>query len=57
MSSQAEARRLAAVVLDERPRLDVLVNNVGGFWVSRHVTADGLERTLAVNRRVRPGAD
>ena len=49
MSSQAEVRRLAAVVLDAYPRLDVLVNNVGGFWASRHLTADGLERTFAVN--------
>ena len=49
MSSQAEVRRLAAAVLDAYPRLDVLVNNVGGFWEHRHVTADGLERTFAVN--------
>jgi retinol dehydrogenase 14 len=27
----------------------VLVNNVGGFWAHRHVTADGLERTFALN--------
>src|SRR5205085_10740751 len=32
MSSQAEVRQLAAAVLDAYPRLDVLVNNVGGFW-------------------------
>jgi hypothetical protein len=25
------------------PRLDVLVNDVGGFWAMRRVTADGLE--------------
>jgi NAD(P)-dependent dehydrogenase (short-subunit alcohol dehydrogenase family) len=25
------------------------VNNVGGYWRSRHVTADGLERTFALN--------
>jgi retinol dehydrogenase-14 len=36
-------------VLEAYPRLDVLVNNVGGFWEHRHVTADGLERTFAVN--------
>jgi NAD(P)-dependent dehydrogenase (short-subunit alcohol dehydrogenase family) len=48
-SSQAHVRRLAAEVLDAYPRLDVLVNNVGGFWGSRHVTADGLEHTFAVN--------
>lgn len=49
LSSQAEVRRLAAEVLDAYPRLDVLVNNVGGFWASRHVTTDGLEHTFAVN--------
>ena len=30
-------------------RIDVLVNNVGGYWSTRHVTADGLERTFALN--------
>jgi NAD(P)-dependent dehydrogenase (short-subunit alcohol dehydrogenase family) len=49
MSAQAEVRRLAARVLDTYPRLDGLVNNVGGFWAHRHVTADGLERTFALN--------
>ena len=49
MSAQAEVRRLAAEVLDAYPRLDVLVNNVGGFWQHRHVTADSLEHTFAVN--------
>jgi len=49
LSSQAEVRRLAAEVLDAHPRLDVLINNVGGFWATRHTTADGLEHTFAVN--------
>jgi len=49
MTAQAEVRRLASEVLAALPRLDVLVNNVGGFWNSRHVTADGLERTFALN--------
>ena len=49
MSVQAGVRSLAAQVLDTYPRLDVLVNNVGGFWAHRHVTADGLERTFALN--------
>jgi NAD(P)-dependent dehydrogenase (short-subunit alcohol dehydrogenase family) len=49
MSSQAEVRRLAREVLSAYPRLDVLVNNVGGSWDTRHVTADGLERTFALN--------
>ena len=49
MSAQAEVRRLAAQVAGTYPRLDVLVNNVGGFWAHRHVTADGLEYTFALN--------
>jgi retinol dehydrogenase 14 len=49
MSSQTEVRRLAVAVLDTYPRLDVLINNVGGFWAHRHLTADGLEQTFAVN--------
>jgi retinol dehydrogenase 14 len=49
LSSQTEVRRLAAEVLDAYPRLDVLVNNVGGHWAHRHVTADGLEHTFALN--------
>jgi retinol dehydrogenase 14 len=49
LSSQAEVRWLAAEVLDAYPRLDVLVNNVGGSWAHRHVTADGLEHTFALN--------
>ncbi len=49
LSSLAEVRRLAAEVLDAYPRLDVLVNNAAGRWATRHTTADGLERTLAVN--------
>jgi retinol dehydrogenase-14 len=49
LSSQAQVRRLAREVLDGLPQIDVLVNNAGGYWDSRHVTVDGLERTFAVN--------
>jgi retinol dehydrogenase 14 len=49
MSSQAQVRQLAGEVLQTYPRLDVLINNVGGFWATRRVTADGLEHTFAVN--------
>ncbi|HET9646908.1 MAG TPA: SDR family oxidoreductase [Microlunatus sp.] len=49
LSSQAEVRRLAEEVHQTLPRIDVLVNNVGGYWNTRHVTADGLERTFALN--------
>jgi retinol dehydrogenase-14 len=49
LSVQAEVRRLAAEVLERLGRIHVLVNNVGGFWNTRHVTAEGLERTFALN--------
>jgi retinol dehydrogenase-14 len=49
LSSQAEVRRLAGEVLQRLSRIDVLVNNAGGYWNTRHVTADGLERTFALN--------
>jgi retinol dehydrogenase 14 len=49
LSAQREVRRLAEQVGVAYPRLDVLVNNVGGYWATRHVTEDGLERTFAVN--------
>ncbi|WP_207783993.1 SDR family NAD(P)-dependent oxidoreductase [Micromonospora globispora] len=49
LSSQAEVRGLARAVLAAYPRLDVLINNVGGYWAHRHVTADGLEHTFALN--------
>ncbi len=49
LSSQAEVRRLAAEALERLPHIDVLVNNVGGHWNTRHLTVDGIERTFAVN--------
>jgi retinol dehydrogenase-14 len=49
LSAQSEVRRLADEVLQRLPRLHVLVNNVGGYWNTRHVTADGLEHTFALN--------
>jgi retinol dehydrogenase 14 len=49
LSSQSQVRRLAGEVLGRCSRIDVLVNNVGGYYNTRHVTADGLERTFAVN--------
>jgi NAD(P)-dependent dehydrogenase (short-subunit alcohol dehydrogenase family) len=49
LSSQSEVRRLAGEVLQRLSGIDVLVNNAGGYWNSRHVSADGLEHTFAVN--------
>jgi retinol dehydrogenase 14 len=49
LSSQSEVRRLADDVLQSLDRIDVLLNNAGGYWNTRHITADELERTFAVN--------
>lgn len=49
LSVQAEVRRLAGEVLQCLSRIDVLVNNAGGYWNTRHVTADGIECTFALN--------
>src|SRR3954465_10455221 len=49
LSGHSEVRRLADEVLQHLPRIHALVNNVGGYWNTRHLTADGLERTFALN--------
>ena len=49
LSSQTEVRGMAAEALERLARIDVLINNAGGYWNTRHVTADGFERTFALN--------
>ena len=49
LSSQSEIRRLAQGVKASTGRLDVLLNNAGGIYLERQETADGVERTFAVN--------
>lgn len=48
-SSLAEVRRLAEVVLERCPRIDVLANNAGLIASRRQQSADGYEMTFAVN--------
>ncbi len=45
----SEVRRLAAEVRARHGRIDVLANNAGAVFASRGVTAEGLERTFALN--------
>jgi NAD(P)-dependent dehydrogenase (short-subunit alcohol dehydrogenase family) len=49
LSRQAEVRRVAEEFRSRFDRLDVLVNNAGGMFGSRQLTADGLELTFALN--------
>jgi NAD(P)-dependent dehydrogenase (short-subunit alcohol dehydrogenase family) len=49
LSRTAEARRVAGQIAASEPRIDVLINNAGAMFSHRTVTADGLERTFALN--------
>lgn len=49
LARMTDARELAAALLDRYPALSILVNNAGGYFRRRQVTADGLERTFALN--------
>jgi retinol dehydrogenase 12 len=44
-----EVKRVAGEIAAAQPRIDVLVNNAGAMFSRRAVTADGLERTFALN--------
>jgi NAD(P)-dependent dehydrogenase (short-subunit alcohol dehydrogenase family) len=48
-SSLADVRRLAAMVLERTPRIDVLINNAGGMFVKRGISKEGYELSFAVN--------
>ena len=45
----AEVRALAQEVRERHPPLDVLANNAGALFASRQETAEGFERTFALN--------
>lgn len=49
LASQAEIRQLAETILDQFPRLDVLINNAAIIPLRRSISVDGLELQLAVN--------
>lgn len=49
LSRLAEMKRVAAEIAAAEPRIDVLINNAGALFSSRQLTADGLERTFALN--------
>ncbi|MGD1015414.1 MAG: SDR family oxidoreductase [Roseiarcus sp.] len=45
----AETRRVGEEIAAAEPRIDALVNNAGAMFSQRRVTAEGLERTFALN--------
>lgn len=49
LSSLAQVRTLAQAYQSAYPRLDVLINNAGGMFARRQLSADGLEMTFALN--------
>src|SRR5947209_6105989 len=49
LSLMAEVRALAAEVLDRYERIEVLTNNAGALFSTRRETAEGFERTFALN--------
>jgi NAD(P)-dependent dehydrogenase (short-subunit alcohol dehydrogenase family) len=49
LSLMREAKRVSGEILAAEPRIDVLINNAGAIFSDRRVTAEGLERTFALN--------
>jgi NAD(P)-dependent dehydrogenase (short-subunit alcohol dehydrogenase family) len=49
LSLVAEVKRVGGEIAAAEPRVDVLINNAGAIFPDRRVTAEGLERTFALN--------
>jgi NAD(P)-dependent dehydrogenase (short-subunit alcohol dehydrogenase family) len=49
LADLASVRTAAGEILSRWERLDVLVNNAGGTWTQRLLTAQGFEQTFGVN--------
>jgi NAD(P)-dependent dehydrogenase (short-subunit alcohol dehydrogenase family) len=49
LSLLGEVKRVGGEIAAAEPRIDVLVNNAGGLFATRKVTAEGIERTFALN--------
>jgi NAD(P)-dependent dehydrogenase (short-subunit alcohol dehydrogenase family) len=49
LSNMSQVRGLARQVQEKYDRLDVLVNNAGGFFMRRSLTKEGFEKTFALN--------
>ena len=49
LSLLSEMKRVAQAIATSEPRIDVLIPNAGAMFNRRTVTADGLEKTFALN--------
>jgi NAD(P)-dependent dehydrogenase (short-subunit alcohol dehydrogenase family) len=49
LSSLADMKRVAGEIAAAEPHIDILVNNAGAVFARREETADGLEKTFALN--------
>jgi NAD(P)-dependent dehydrogenase (short-subunit alcohol dehydrogenase family) len=49
LSSLGDTRQVGEKIAAQEPRIDVLINNAGNIHARRALTADGLERTFALN--------
>jgi retinol dehydrogenase 12 len=49
LSDQSQLRAFAAAFRERQSKLDILINNAGGLFGRRRVTADGIEMTFALN--------
>jgi NAD(P)-dependent dehydrogenase (short-subunit alcohol dehydrogenase family) len=49
LSRISGCKRVAAEIAAAEPRIDVLINNAGALFGTRHLTADNLEETFATN--------
>jgi retinol dehydrogenase-12 len=49
LSDQSQLRPFAQAFRERQPKLDVLVNNAGGMFGHRQLSAEGIEMTFALN--------
>jgi NAD(P)-dependent dehydrogenase (short-subunit alcohol dehydrogenase family) len=49
LSRIGDTKEVGARIAAQEPRIDVLINNAGNVFAGRALTADGLERTFALN--------
>lgn len=49
LANQRRLRAFARAFRERRPKLDVLINNAGGLFGRRRLSADGIEMTFALN--------